>query len=407
MNRYKYNAFNRSGEKVNGKVLALTKVKAVEELNMDNLVVSSIKEDTLYNSYSVIFDKYEELKKVNDQNIILFLVQLESLLKTGLNIVQASDIILELFEKDKHFHKILTHVFSNIKKGETFSESLELYPNVFPEIMISMISVGEQVGDLESVVSELVIFYETKTRNSKQIKSMLVYPLFVLSISVVAMFILLYFVIPEFVKMYKTPEENLPQITRFFIGLSDGFRSNWLLVITAMIVFIVGISFLVKLPRVKKWTDSLLLKIPLTKHLTINSNLIYISSSLSLMFEKAYDKLKALDLIKNNVRNAVYRDYVYLMFINIYNGNKLLDDFEETEHLPTFFRQMIYIGEESSSLAPLLQKSAEYYQERLDRYISSLKSIIEPGLIILILLIILPIILAVVIPMFDVMNRLG
>jgi type IV pilus assembly protein PilC len=124
------------------------------------------------------------------------------------------------------------------------------------------------------------------------------------------------------------------------------------------------------------------------------------------MFEKAYDKLKAIDLIKNNVRNSEYREYVYLMYINIYNGNKLLDDFEETEHLPTFFRQMIYIGEESSSLGPLLRKSAEYYQERLDRYTASLKSIIEPGLIIVILIIILPIILAVIIPMFDIMGQL-
>jgi|GEM_PF-6469379 len=406
MNNYKYTAYRKDGEKVDGEIQALSKIKAVEDLNRGHLLVAKIREDRMFQRYNYVVERFESLVNVDEQNLVLFLVQLESLLKTGLNIIQASDIVLELFVKDKRFHKVLTHVFGNVRKGESFSDSLAIYPQVFPEIMISMIRVGEQVGELESVVSELVEYYETRNRNVKQIQAMMVYPIFVLSFSLVAILILLYYVIPQFVKLYQTSEENLPALTQFFITLSDGFRANWVIVILVILLIIVSGFALVRMPKVKRTLDSFWLKMPITKEISRNSNLIYISSSLSLMFEKAYDKLKALDLIKNNVSNAVYQEYVYLMFINIYNGNRLLDDFEETENLPTFFKQMVYIGEESSSLGTLLKKSADFYQEKLDRYIASMKSIIEPGLILVILIIILPIILAVVIPMFDVVNTL-
>jgi len=351
-------------------------------------------------------ERFDKFSKVSDQQFILFLVQLESLLKTGLNIVQASDIILELFSEDKKFSKILNHVFSNVKKGETFSESLELYDNIFPEIMINMIKVGEQVGELENVISELVVFYETRNKNKKQITTMLIYPSFIMGFSLFAVLVLLYFVVPQFVNIYKTAKEDLPMITQVVINVSNLFRSNWQLFILALFLLVIGALLSFKIHAVKNAIDKLLIKLPITSQIVVNSNLVYISSSLSLMFEKSYDKLHALDLIKNNTSNSIYKEYLFLMYINIYNGNKLLDDFEETSNLPMFFKQMIMIGEESSSLAPLLRKSADYYQEKLDRYINSMKGLLEPMLIVGVLIIVLPIILAVLIPMVDVYGNL-
>ena len=166
MNKYNYRAFCEHGDKLKGSIFATSKGRAVEDLNLQKYTVVEIKEDHLYKVYKINMERFDKFSKVSDQQFILFLVQLESLLKTGLNIVQASDIILELFSEDKKFSKILNHVFSNVKKGETFSESLELYDNIFPEIMINMIKVGEQVGELENVISELVVFYETRNKNN-------------------------------------------------------------------------------------------------------------------------------------------------------------------------------------------------------------------------------------------------
>ena len=406
MNKYNYRAFCKHGDKLKGSILAASKAKAVEDLNLQKYTVVEIKEDHLYKVYKINMERFDKFSKVSDQQFILFLVQLESLLKTGLNIVQASDIILELFSEDKKFSKILNHVFSNVKKGETFSESLELYDNIFPEIMINMIKVGEQVGELENVISELVVFYETRNKNKKQITTMLIYPSFIMGFSLFAVLVLLYFVVPQFVNIYKTAKEDLPMITQVVINVSNLFRSNWQLFILALFLLVIGALLSFKIHAVKNAIDKLLIKLPITSQIVVNSNLVYISSSLSLMFEKSYDKLHALDLIKNNTSNSIYKEYLFLMYINIYNGNKLLDDFEETSNLPMFFKQMIMIGEESSSLAPLLRKSADYYQEKLDRYINSMKGLLEPMLIVGVLIIVLPIILAVLIPMVDVYGNL-
>jgi len=269
-----------------------------------------------------------------------------------------------------------------------------------------MIKVGEQVGELENVISELVVFYETRNKNKKQITTMLIYPSFIMGFSLFAVLVLLYFVVPQFVNIYKTAKEDLPMITQVVINVSNLFRSNWQLFILALFLLVIGALLSFKIHAVKNAIDKLLIKLPITSQIVVNSNLVYISSSLSLMFEKSYDKLHALDLIKNNTSNSIYKEYLFLMYINIYNGNKLLDDFEETSNLPMFFKQMIMIGEESSSLAPLLRKSADYYQEKLDRYINSMKGLLEPMLIVGVLIIVLPIILAVLIPMVDVYGNL-
>ncbi|MFV0250141.1 MAG: type II secretion system F family protein [Bacilli bacterium] len=402
MSKYSYVVIDEFNKKIRGTINSPSKEKAVLSLNSNNFVVIDIKKE-IAPDLSRVFN-YSE-KKIDTDLLVTFLVQLDSLLTAGINIVQASDIIVDSFVNDRSFHKVLKVVFDKVKTGEKLSEALKIYDNFFPSILISSVAAAEKTGKLNDVISQLATYYDKRSNLKKQIKGVLTYPIFMFVFSILALAFLLYFVVPSFVSLYETQNSEIPGITQLIINFSDFLVNN----IFIIILFIIGIIFLIyylnKKKEVRYFFSRLMINIPIVGEYIVLTNLIKISSNIGLMFDTTKNKLEVLELAKNQMQNEVYKEVMSVMYINAFSGKPLLNELKDDEILPLFFKQMFEIGENTGQISDLMKKTTRYYETRLDNGIVKLKSMIEPLSILLIVILLLPVIIGIVLPMFTIYEQ--
>ena len=352
--------------------------------------------------------KKQTVKKPSTKNLALATKQLSSMLRTGLPLLEALNILSESTD-DKSLKIVFKDAAISLSRGATFVSTLEKYPYVFDEMYVALVSAGETAGLIDQVLERESLLLESLSKIKGQIKSALAYPLAILALTIIVVIVMLLFVIPVFQDMYASSGADLPGLTQFMVDASNLLRNP--IQIFKLVPLLLLLTFILKRLFKKESfqfrKDALLLKLPLTKELITKSSLANFSRTLSALNSAGVPILESLFISKKTIGNRVFKRVVNKMIEEIQYGNPLYKVLASEKVIPTLFTSMFRIGDETGELSEMVNKLADFYEDEVETSVKSLTSLLEPLMIVFVSGVVAFILIAMYLPMFNMMNAVG
>lgn len=389
-----YKAKSKEGNVIKGKVEGSNKTLAIRTLSQMDLIVYEVEpvNDILNKDISIG-------KPLKQKDFVVFLRQFATLIEAGILLVNAIDLLAEQTESVA-LKEALEGISEDVKEGKLLSESMDLYPALFPKLLVQMIKSGEVSGNLQEVLDRMATYYEKQYNLKQKISSALTYPIVVSTFAIVITIFLLVGIVPIFGDMYASMGEELPFITQMVLGLSAAIQKFWWI----FAFIIMGLFYVFQQMRKKDsgvyFLDHLSLKLPVVGSFIQKAVLARMTQTLSSLLNSSVPILQAIDVTSDVVGNKVVEDVLQDARKSLERGESLAKPMEESWVFPPLIIQMIHIGEESGALDEMLLKVANIYEQEVNEASDKLQSLIEPILIIFLAVIVGFIVLSIVVPMF-------
>ena len=339
---------------------------------------------------------------VKAKDIALFTRQLATMMKAGVPLLQAFDIVGR-GATNPRLTKLLADIRADVETGTSLSAAFRKHPMHFDALYCNLVEAGEAGGILEQLLERLAIYQEKTIALKNKIKSALMYPIAVLTVAFVVVVVIMIKVIPAFKDVFSSFGADLPAPTLFVIALSEFFVAWWLVIFGAMIgggyIFMQTWRRSVKMQMVM---DRLLLRLPIFGALINKSVIARWTRTLSTMFAAGVPLVEALDSVGGAAGNAVYAEATQKIQRDVSTGSALTTSMQATGVFPNMVIQMASIGEESGSLDHMLAKAAEFYEEEVDDMVKGLSSLMEPIIIVVLGTLIGGIVVAMYLPIFKI-----
>ena len=362
---------DRNGRKSKGEVLARSAAIARVQLRKQGVVAKSVKKKS-----KPLFTF--GAKKIKPADIAIFTRQLATMMKAGVPLVQAFDIVAEGTDHEKMRELIMT-VRTDVSSGTGLAGALEKHPAYFDELFCSLVASGENSGTLE-VMLDRVATYKEKTEALKaKIKKALTYPIAVIVVAIVVTGILLVKVVPQFAETFQSFGSDLPGFTLFVLRISEWVQSWWFIMLLGF--FAAGYLFSQAKRRSKRFADGIdavALKLPIIGSVVHDAVIARFSRTLSTTFAAGVPLPDALESTAGAAGNAIYAQGIRHIRDDVTSGTALAISIRTTGLFPTMLLQMTAIGEESGSLDDMLGKVADHYEAAVDNAVDSLSSLMEP-----------------------------
>lgn len=322
--------------------------------------------------------------KVSVSEQIIFTKNLSGMVKAGLSLYRALSV-LQKQTKNEKFNKILVSISADINSGETFSNALSKFPDVFSKLFVSMTRAGEESGNLAGALSDIGMNLEKANSLTKKIKGALIYPGVIMSAMVVIGVLMFAFVVPTLAKTFAELGVKLPFATQVLVFLGNFFSQN--LILTFVIIFVVAF-ILYSTFRAKfmaKYIDFTILKLPVVSNLTKELNTARTARTLSSLLFSGVSITRAVEITEDVVQNIYYKKVLNDAKVAIEKGAPFSAVFEANQNLyPIMMSEMIQVGEETGKLSDMLLQIALFYEEEVENKTKNLSTIIEPVLMIFI-----------------------
>lgn len=402
---YEYEGKNAEGKIVKGYFEAYSKVEVHSFLLSEGFEVYSIKTNKLIQLLHS--NATGNTSKMKNKDLIFFLTQLSTYIKAGIPLVEALKILTKQF-KNKTYQRIFRAMIYDLTMGENFSSALEKQGNAFPRLLINMVKASEMTGELPEALDDMSDYYTETEKTRKQMISAMMYPsiVFVVAVAVVT-FILLY-VVPKFVEIYETMDEAaIPSFTRMVLNISNFLQSYFIWIFVGIIIFLLIMKYLysnVKVIRtMMQW---------IAMHMPVFGNVIIYNEVT--MFTKTFSSLLAhnvfitdsMEVLNKMTNNEIYKMLILDTITNLAKGEKISEAFKDHWAFPLPAYEMIVTGEKTGQLAEMMAKVSSYYQDLHANAVTRIKSFLEPVLIISLTVVVGFIVLAVVIPMFNMYSQI-
>ena len=399
MARFKYEGRDRAGKK-SGNVTANSKREAVVKLSEQGIRIINIEEipETLLTKDIAIGNP------VKLQDFVIYLRQFSTLLRAGVTIVDATNILSKQ-TSSKALRTALEQMEEDLKSGQALSVCAAKHKRIFSPMFVNMIKAGEASGSMEETLDRLAIQYEKQHRTKQKIQSALAYPMAVAIVAIVVVIFLLVSVVPTFVTMFEGFGAQLPAITLFVLNSSIFMQKYWYIVILFFVAIFIGFYALRKNKQTKYYLDMMALKMPIFGSMIQKAVLARMTRTLSSLFSSAVPILQSLVIVEKIVENEVISEVIAKSRSSLENGRSLTEPMKQHWAFPPLVTQMIAIGEETGSLDEMLGKVADFYEEEVENSTDRLKSLIEPLMIVLLAGIVGTIVIAIIVPMFDIFNH--
>ncbi len=338
--------------------------------------------------------------KIPSGQIIYFTRQLSIMLKSGIPLIRALHTMSSQIA-NQELACIVRSMAIQVEQGDKLSEVLARYPNVFPFYYVNMVKVAEIGGGLDEIFRRLASFLEKQERLKKKIISALVYPIFILLVAIAILIIIMTFVVPAFMKMFKEYGESLPAPTQFLFSLSTIVREYWWLLPVVVGAGVLLLKFLRKVDRVRYRLDFLLLKLPVIGGLLKKFYVSRFSQTLGTLLSSGVPIVEGLQVVKGTLGNEVFRSIIQRLIFVVQEGEDMSSYLRSrTDVFPPLVVEMVKIGEETGSLPSMLNEIAEVYEDEMDLIISSFTSVLEPFLIVFMGGIVGFVVIAMFLPLF-------
>jgi type IV pilus assembly protein PilC len=337
---------------------------------------------------------------IKQKDIALFTRQLATMMKAGVPLLQAFDIVAR-GATNPRLAKLLTDIRSDVETGTSLSSAFRKHPMHFDALYCNLVEAGEAGGILEQLLDRLAIYQEKTLAIKQKIKSALMYPIAVIVVAFIVLTVIMIFVIPAFEDVFKSFGGELPAPTLAVIAMSRFFVTWWWLM--AIVIGGGGFFFFQSWKRSEKMQmamDRLLLRLPVFGDLINKSVLARWTRTLSTMFAAGVPLVEALDSVGGASGNAVYQAATEQIQRDVSTGTALTTAMTTTGAFPTMVLQMAAIGEESGSLDHMLIKAAEFYEEEVDDMVKGLSSLMEPFIIVILGTLIGGIVVSMYLPIF-------
>lgn len=384
MPSFQYIAINNQGATISGSLEAIDRATVLSSLTKQGLRPISIKQGDLSKgklTSIVLFGG----NKVKSDDLVMFTRQLSAMVSAGVPLLRALNSLQEHAESPA-LKKVVVAIIHEVQDGAPLADALGKYPNTFSDVYVNMVRAGEAAGILDDILKRLALQQEKSSTMRKKIKSAMTYPMVLISITVLAFFGLMLFVIPQIGKIVTDlggPDAKLPFITLMMLGISSFMVHWWFILLPIIIGAIVMILRYIKTPKGKSQFHHLILKIPGIKTIVMKVAVARFSRTFAALMGAGVAVLEALNVTSRAIGNVVYEDVLADAAERVKNGATLSSCLEKSELFPAIVAQMLAVGEETGQTDTVLVKVADFYEEEVDVAIDGLSSIIEPVMIVI------------------------
>ena len=398
--RYKYKAITPNGQETDGIYIANSETDVINMIKGNNNLVISVERDIETEAQIQIFKS-----KVRKKDLAIFCRQFYTMIDAGLGIVKCLEILIVQTE-NKTLRNVISDIFEEVQKGFTLSQAMGKHKKEFPAILINMVEAGEVSGNLDTIMERMAVHFEKENRLENKIKSSLIYPMALIVVSIAVVIFMLIAVLPTFVGMFEGSDSPLPGPTKFLIGLSASMQAYWYIYLGIISIISIGIVVYKNTPEGRKFFDNLKITIPGVK--VTNSKIITsrFTRTLSTLMSSGIPLLQAMEVVGKVVNNSVVQERLENGVENIRKGVSLSRAIKDVQIFPPMVDSMIKIGEESGALDDILYKTADFYDEEVEMSLQKMTTLIEPILIVGMAVVIGFIVIAMALPMFDVVNTI-
>jgi type IV pilus assembly protein PilC len=399
MPQFAWEGRTRAGEIKRGVMEALTEPDVTARLRQQNISITRVRKKA--REIHIQFGT-----GVGEKDIVIFTRQLATMIDAGLPIVQCLDILASQSE-NKSLAKVLFAVKADVESGSTLSEALKRQPKIFNDLFCNLVAAGEAGGILDRILQRLASYIEKASKLKGQIKGAMIYPIGILIVAVIVVVLLLWKVIPVFEKMFADfGGGELPAPTRVVIAISKGFARNFFPIMGGLVAVFVGVPWLLRTPRGKRFFDKVILKAPLFGPMLRKVAVARFTRTLGTLLASGVPILDALDIVAKTAGNTTVADAILHARLKISEGKNMTEPLSESKVFPSMVVQMIGVGEQTGAMDTMLQKIADFYEEEVDVAVSGLTKMMEPLMMVFLGGIVGGLLIAMYMPIFEMANNI-
>ena len=341
--------------------------------------------------------------KISMRDIVIFTRQFSTMINAGLPLVQALDILAKQSE-NKALKDVTLAVVFDVESGHTVADALGKHPKAFTELYVNMVAAGEAGGILDTILMRLATFMEKNDALVRKVKGAMIYPGVIMSVAAIAIVVLLIFVIPTFEKMFASVGLALPLPTRVVISMSKFLTGYWWAVIVAVVVCFQAFKRYYATPDGKLVIDRLMLKAPVLGDVLRKSAVSRFTRTLGTLIGSGVSILDGLEITAKTSGNRVIQDAIMESRASIAGGETISAPLQKSKVFPPMVISMIAVGEQTGGLDEMLSKIADFYDEEVDAAVSGLLAMMEPLMIVFLGVVVGGMVVAMYLPIFDMIN---
>jgi type IV pilus assembly protein PilC len=396
MPAFMYTARAANGELKSAMLEATNREDAISQLKKQRLNVIKIDEQA----------KKKKPGKVSMRDIVIFTRMFSTMINSGLPLVQAMGILAEQSE-NPNLREVTKQVVFDVESGNTVADALRKHPNAFSDLYVNMVAAGEAGGILDTILMRLAVFMEKNDQLVRKVKGAMIYPGVIMTVAGGAIIVLLVFVIPTFQRMFAEAGIPLPFPTRMVIWLSQNLQKYWYVVAGAVFGIVIMIKKYYATQGGKLVIDRLMLKAPVLGDVLRKSAVSRFTRTLGTLISSGVSILDGLEITAKTSGNRVIQDAIMESRASIAGGETISAPLKKSGVFPPMVVSMINVGEQTGGLDEMLSKIADFYDEEVDAAVSGLLALMEPVMIVFLGVVVGGMVVAMYLPIFDMVNAAG
>src|SRR6266581_2298573 len=396
---FEYTARNMKGDLVRDKIDLATRDDVIAHLRKNRMIVVQVREAKGKGGGLADFFK----AGVKTRDVVIFTRQFATMINSGLPLVQALDILSQQTE-NKVLADVTRQVVYDVESGHTLADALRKHPKAFTDLYVNMVAAGEAGGILDTILLRLATFLEKNDLIVRKVKGAMVYPAVICSVAVIAVSVLLIFVIPTFQNMFASVNMELPLPTRIVIGMSNLLKNYWWAILAVIGVTVFGITRYYKTPAGRLQIDRMLLRLPVLGDVLRKSAVSRFTRTLGTLISSGVSILDGLEITARTAGNMVIHNAVMESRASIAGGETIAQPLAKSKVFPPMVISMIAVGEQTGGMDEMLSKIADFYDDEVDAAVSTLLSLMEPIMIVVLGVVVGGMVVAMYLPIFDMVN---
>ncbi len=384
---YSWEGVDKNGKAIRGEMRAAGTVVITSTLRRQGIKVNKIK-------------KLPTGGKITDKDITLFTRQMATMMKSGVPLLQAFDIVGK-GHSNRAVSKLLLDIKTDVETGSNLADAFRKYPLYFDALFCNLVGAGEAAGILDTLLDRLATYKEKIQAIKSKIKSALFYPISIIVVAFIITAVMMIFVIPSFKDLFEGFGAELPAPTLLIMTISDFFVAYWWMILGVLSGAIYAFFYTWKRSvAMQRYIDRLALKLPVLGEVIRKATIARWSRTLSTMFAAGVPLVESLDSVAGAAGNFIYYEATKNIQVEVSTGNSLMASMANTNVFPTMVIQMVAIGEESGSLDSMLSKIADFYEAEVDDAVAALSSLMEPIIMVVLGSLIGGMVVAMYLPIF-------
>ena len=345
--------------------------------------------------------------KMANKDLVFWLTQLSTYIKSGIPLTDGVKV-LAAQDGRKKYKVLYESLIYELTMGHTFSEALEKQGSAFPALLVNMIKSSEMIGDIEGTLDDMAAYYQEIEDTKRAVISAISYPAIVLVFAIGIVIFMLSYVVPKFVAVYSTMQVKINPLTQLCLDISAFLSNNYFQIIVGVVVFIIVFVYLFKKVKAfKTGVQRILMHLPVVGKLIIAKEINLFARTFASLQKNNVLLTDSIEVLSKITNNEVYKDLMLRTINNLIKGGLMSETFKDHWAIPQLAYFMIVTGESTGELAEMLDKVADFYQKQQRQIVSSIKTFIEPVMIISLAVVVGFILISVLIPMFDIYKNVN